>query len=162
MHHCRRGSAPNWYPYMMRVFLVNPSDASFGIGVITPRWLFVLAAATPAAFGDPIIQDETLERFDPAVVQPGDVVGVGIHTGNALRGYEIGIQARARGAWVVYGGIHASLFPEEAAERGQAHAVVEGDGDVAWGQALEDCRLGSPKPLYNGGRVNANKFLKAR
>ena len=29
----------------MRVFLVNPSDVSFGIAVITPRWLFVLAAA---------------------------------------------------------------------------------------------------------------------
>jgi len=32
----------------MRVHLVNPSDTSFGIGVITPRWLYVLAAATPA------------------------------------------------------------------------------------------------------------------
>ena len=37
----------------MKVFLVNPSDVSFGIAVITPRWLFVLAAATPARFGDP-------------------------------------------------------------------------------------------------------------
>jgi len=31
----------------MAVHLVNPSHLSFGIGVITPRWLFVLAAATP-------------------------------------------------------------------------------------------------------------------
>src|SRR5437870_7805608 len=58
----------------MRVHLVNPSDVSFGIGVITPRWLFVLAAATPARYGDPIIIDETLERFVPEAVQPGDVV----------------------------------------------------------------------------------------
>ncbi len=42
--------------------------------------------------------------------------------------------ARSRGAWVVYGGIHATLFPEEALERGEAHAVVKGDGDVAWGK----------------------------
>src|SRR3954469_11581598 len=102
----------------MRVYLVNPSDVAFGIGVITPRWLFVLAAATPAKFGDPIIQDETLERFDSSVIQKGDVVGIGIHTGNALRGYELGLEARARGAWVVYGGIHATLFPEESFERG--------------------------------------------
>ena len=33
----------------MRVHLVNPSDLSFGTAVITPRWLYVLAAATPAA-----------------------------------------------------------------------------------------------------------------
>ena len=42
--------------------------------------------------------DETLERFDPASVGHGDVVGIGIHTGNALRGYEVGRAARARGA----------------------------------------------------------------
>ena len=32
----------------MTVHLVNPSHLSFGIGVITPRWLFVLAGGTPA------------------------------------------------------------------------------------------------------------------
>ena len=30
----------------MRVYLVNPSHLSFGVAVITPRWLYVLAAAT--------------------------------------------------------------------------------------------------------------------
>jgi hypothetical protein len=32
----------------MRIHLVNPSDVSFGVAVITPRWLYVLASATPA------------------------------------------------------------------------------------------------------------------
>ena len=107
----------------MRVHLVNPSDVSFGIGVITPRWLFVLAAATPQKFGEPIIHDETLERLDPSTIQKGDVVGIGVHTGNALRGYEIGKMARERGAWVIYGGIHATLFPDEVRELeiGRAH-----------------------------------------
>src|SRR6266567_3847434 len=84
----------------MRVHLVNPSDTSFGTAVITPRWLYVLAAATPASFGAPRICDETLERLDPADVQAGDVVGIGIHTSNALRGYEIGRMLRERGACV--------------------------------------------------------------
>jgi len=70
---------------MMRVHLVNPSDTSFGTAVITPRWLYVLAAATPEAFGDPVICDSTLEHLDPLTIARGDVVGVGIHTGNALR-----------------------------------------------------------------------------
>ena len=52
--------------------------------------------------------------------------------------------ARERGAWVVYGGIHATLFPEEAFERGAAHAVVKGDGDIAWGKAVADCLAGAP------------------
>ena len=39
----------------MRVFLVNPSHVSFSTAVITPRWLYVLAAATPTENGDPIL-----------------------------------------------------------------------------------------------------------
>src|SRR5687768_2917435 len=100
----------------MQVHLINPSDVSFGIGVITPRWLYVLAAATPARYGDPIITDETLEAFDPSKIKPGDVVGIGMHTANALRGQEVGRQCRELGAWVIYGGIHPTLYPEEQHE----------------------------------------------
>jgi hypothetical protein len=87
---------PALRPGEFTVHLVNPSHLSFGVGVITPRWLFVLGAATPAMYGRPRITDETLEPFDLDWVQAGDVVGIGIHTGNALRGYEIGTAARAR------------------------------------------------------------------
>ena len=146
----------------MRVHLVNPSDVSFGIGVITPRWLYVLAAATPKQYGDPVITDETLEVFDPNIIQSGDVVGIGIHTGNAHRGHHIGRLARERGAWVVYGGIHATLYPEETHELGGAHAVVKGDGDVVWGNAVADCVKGEPRKIYDGGRVSADQFLPAR
>ena len=146
----------------MRVHLVNPSDVSFGIAVITPRWLYVLAAATPPDFGTPVIADETLERFDAASVNPGDVVGIGIHSGNALRGYAIGKLARDRGAHVVFGGIHATLYPDEARERGGAHAVVSGDGDVAWSRVLADCEAGTLAPLYDGGRIEGESFSAAR
>src|SRR6266566_2162953 len=126
----------------MRIHLVNPSDVSFGIGVITPRWLYVLAQATPLRFGDPVITDETLERFEANTVGTGDVVGIGIHTGNALRGYEIGKLAREAGAMVVFGGIHATLFPDEAHDLGGAHAVVKGDGDLIWAKVIDDCAAG--------------------
>jgi len=146
----------------MRVHLINPSDVSFGISVITPRWLYVLASATPREFGDPHVVDETLELIDPEEIQAGDIVGIGIHTSNALRGYALGRIARERGAYVVFGGIHATLFPEESYERGGAHSVVKGDGDVVWGQAVTDCVNGNPKPLYDGGRVESDQFLPAR
>jgi radical SAM superfamily enzyme YgiQ (UPF0313 family) len=146
----------------MRVHLVNPSDVSFGIAVITPRWLYVLAAATPDSYGPPEIADETLEPFDPAAVAAGDLVGIGIHTGNALRGYAIGRMARARGATVVFGGIHATLYPEEARLHGGAHAVVKGDGDLIWSKVLDDARGGRLEPLYDGGRVEGDSFAPAR
>ena len=146
----------------MKVFLVNPSNVSFGIAVITPRWLFVLAAATPRKFGDPILVDETLERMDMAQVSPGDIVGISVHTGNALRGYEVGRLARAAGATVIYGGIHATLFPEESREVGQAHAIVRGDGDIVWGRVIEDAVEGRLQEQYEGGRVPGDAFVPAR
>jgi len=144
------------------VHLVNPSDNSFGTAVITPRWLFVLAAATPAVVGDPILVDESIEEIDPETIKAGDIVGISVHTGNALRGYEVGRIARERGAWVIYGGIHATLFPEEAFERGEAHAVVKGDGDIAWGKAVIDCLAGNLEKIYEGGRIDGDQFLAAR
>src|SRR6202034_937300 len=146
----------------MSVHLVNPSDNSFGTAVITPRWLFVLAAATPRIVGDPILVDESLEQIVPESIAPGDIVGISVHTGNALRGYAVGRMARERGAWVVYGGIHATLFPEEALNIGHAHAVVKGDGDIVWASVVRDCLAGDPRPIYEGGRISGSDFLPAR
>ena len=137
----------------MQIHLVNPSDISFGIGVITPRWLYVLAAATPAKYGDPVVTDETLETVDPNRIHAGDIVGIGIHTGNALRGMEVGRMARERGAFVVYGGIHATLYPNEAFQLGGAHVVVKGDGDVVWARVIADLEAGVAQQFYDDCRV---------
>src|SRR5262245_23299149 len=146
----------------MRVHLINPSDIAFGTSVITPRWLYVLAAATPRSYGDPLIVDETLELVDFDRIAAGDVVGIGIHTSNALRGYSIGREARGRGAFVIFGGIHSTLYPDEARELGHAHAVVRGDGDLIWSTVLRDCAAGEPLATYEGGRVGGRAFCAAR
>jgi len=146
----------------MKVHLINPSGLSFGVGVITPRWLFVLAAATPASYGDPIITDETLEKWDPSTVSAGDVVGIGIHTGNAQEGYAIGRKVRERGAYAVFGGIHATLYPEEALKLGGAHSVVKGDGDLVWATVIADCGRNAPQETYDGGKVEGGEFKPAR
>jgi radical SAM family protein len=147
---------------MPQIHLVNPSTQSFGVAVITPRWLYVLAAATGSRWGDPLIVDETLDALDVDTIEPGDVVGIGIHTGNARRGYEIGREVRRRGAWVVFGGIHATLFPDEAVEHGMANVVVRGDGDVVWPRVIEDCLAGEPRAVYEGGRIAGDQFASAR
>ena len=139
-------------PWALRVFILV-ALLGFPVTLVmawvfesTPEGLQVDAAATGTKWGDPHLVDETLERVDFIHINRGDVVGIGIHTGNALRGYEIGREARARGAWVVYGGIHATLFPDEVLEHGAAHAVVKGDGDRVWELVVEDCFAGRPQP----------------
>ncbi|HEX6164980.1 MAG TPA: radical SAM protein [Vicinamibacterales bacterium] len=146
----------------MRIHLINPSDVSFGVAVITPRWLYVLAAATPRQYGDPHIVDETLEQLDFDEIKAGDIVGIGIHTLNALRGYEVGRAAKERGAHVIYGGIHATLYPDEMFEYGGATAIVKGDGDRMWPVAIADVLAGTPQRVYDGGRIEGGAMVSAR
>ena len=127
----------------MTVHLVNPSHLSFGIGVITPRWLFVLGAATPAAYGPPHIVDETLEPLDLDTIKAGDIVGIGIHTGNALRGYEIGTAARAAGRDVS----SSAAFTPRCIQTRRTNSAARtpssrGDGDVVWPLVLADAARG--------------------
>lgn len=112
--------------------------------------------------GDPVLVDESLEQLDETTIRRGDVVGISVHTGNALRGYAIGKLAHERGAKVVYGGIHATLFPEEPFERGAADVVVKGDGDLAWGRVLGDLEAGRVQRIYEGGKIEGEQFLSAR
>ena len=130
------GPAARLLPSDMTVHLVNPSHLSFGVGVITPRWLFVLGAATPASYGTPLITDETLS---PSIWAPfnGDVVGVGIHHRQCTSRIRTRHPREGEGV-VIFGGIHATLYPDEALSLGGAHAVVKGDGDVIWPLILGD------------------------
>lgn len=147
---------------MAKVFIVNPSNSTVGYSVITPRWLFVIAQGTPTDLvGDPVIIDEPVKRFDPNLVNPGDIVGIGIHTGNCIPGYRVLRQAKARGAIVIMGGIHATIFPKEPLEMG-ADAVVTGNGDLVWEQAVRDALAKKLQPIYVGGRVAGDAMLKAR
>ncbi|HSS19639.1 MAG TPA: radical SAM protein [Pyrinomonadaceae bacterium] len=147
---------------MRKVVLVNPANASIGYSVITPRWLFVLAGATPTEFaGDPVLVDEPVAAFDPETVGPGDIVGVGIHTGNCRPGYRVVKAAKKRGATVIVGGVHPTIFPDEPLEMG-ADAVVKGNADLIWKDILEDAHLGRLKRVYDGGRVPGELMAKAR
>src|SRR5205807_1701310 len=147
---------------MPKVFLVNPANATVGYSVITPRWLYVLAGATPSDLvGDPIIVDEPITSFDPQQVRPGDIVGVGIHTGNCRPGYRVVREAKKRGATVIVGGIHPTIFPEEPLEMG-ADAVVKGGGDLIWGGVIKDVLDGRLQRVYDGGRVPGEQMVKAR
>lgn len=147
---------------MGKIVLVNPANATVGYSVITPRWLYVMAGATPIELmGDPVIIDEPVTAFDPESVGRGDIVGVGIHTGNCRPGYRVVREAKKRGATVIVGGIHATVFPQEALEMG-ADAAVRGNGDLIWTKILKDaltCRL---QQVYDGGRVPGELMAKAR
>jgi radical SAM superfamily enzyme YgiQ (UPF0313 family) len=147
---------------MSKVILVNPAWSTVGYSVITPRWLFVIAKATPRDLaGDPILIDEAIDKFDPEIVCRGDIVGIGVSTGNCLSGYRILEEAKSRGATVIMGGIHPTIFPDEPLEMG-ADAVVTGNGDLVWAKVIKDALHHTLQRRYIGGRVPGDSLLRAR
>lgn len=147
---------------MPRVVLVNPAICTTGYSFFTPRWLYVLAGATPAEVcGDPVLVDETLTRFHAGMLGPGDIVGIGISSGNCTAGYRVLREAKTRGAKVIMGGIHCTIFPDEPLRMG-ADAVVTGNGDTIWGRVVNDALRGKLQPRYDGGRVAGEALQKAR
>jgi len=147
---------------MAKVVLVNPAMSTLGYSVITPRWLFVIAQATPIELvGDPIVIDEAIHEFDGGMVHPGDIVGIGISTGNCLAGYRILKKAKSKGATVIMGGIHPTIIPDEPLEMG-ADAVVTGNGDLVWAKVVKDALNRSLQKRYDGGRVPGDGLLRAR
>ncbi len=147
---------------MRKVLLVNPAWSRLGYSVITPRWLFVIAQATPRELvGEPILIDETIEKFDPEAVGSGDIVGIGISTGNCRAGYGILKKAKSKGATVIVGGIHPTIFPNEPLEMG-ADAVVTGNGDTVWPKVVKDTLDHCLQKRYLGGRLPGDALLKAR
>jgi radical SAM superfamily enzyme YgiQ (UPF0313 family) len=147
---------------MSKVVLVNPANTTVGYSVITPRWLYVIAGATPTELvGDPVIIDEPITPFNADEVGPGDIVGVGIHTGNCRPGYRVVREAKLRGATVIVGGVHPTIFPAEPLEMG-ADAVVKGGGDLIWRTVVEDALQGKLQKVYDGGRVPGEQMVKAR
>ena len=146
---------------MGKVTLINPASTTIGYSFITPRWLYVLANATPVDLvGQPRIVDESIAQFEPESVNKGDIVGIGIHTGNCVPGYRILREAKKRGATVIMGGIHATIFPDEPLEMG-ADAVVTGAGDVVWKQAVQDALTGNLQKKYFGGQIAGEQLLPA-
>ena len=139
----------------MRVFLVNPSHVSFGIAVITPRWLYVLAAATPAQCGDPIICDETLDPFDPEQHRSRRRRRHRhSHRQRAARLRSRQGRARARRAGSSSAAFTPRCIRTKPHELGGAHAVVKGDGDLIWGRrSSQTAPPVTPQPMYEAGRV---------
>ena len=114
---------------------------AFGVGVITPRWLYVLAAATPEQYGDPLITDETLDPWDP-----DDRLGWRRRRhrhpyrqrGAGLRDRQGRPRARARTSSTA--AFTRRSIPKRPTTLGGAHAVVKGDGDLVWAQRARGLR----------------------
>jgi radical SAM superfamily enzyme YgiQ (UPF0313 family) len=90
------------------------------------------------------IQDEHVERL--SLDDQPDLVVIQVYITSAYRAYQLADHYRARGAYVVLGGLHVTSLPEEAAAH--ADTIFLGPGEDTWPQFLSDYRRGEPQRLY--------------
>ena len=107
-----------------------------------------LGLATLAAYLDPdleiSLQDEHVEKLD--LNDEPDLVIIQVYITNAYRAYRIADHYRARGVYVVLGGLHVTSLPDEAAPH--ADTIFLGPGEHTFPQFLRDLAAGAPRRRY--------------
>lgn len=126
--------------------LTGDRDGATILGAM-PLALPTIAALTPPDV-EVVLTDENVEpiHYDEKI----DIVGISFLTYSSHRAYEIAAEYKKRGVYVVLGGIHASIFPEEAQQ--YADTVFVGEAEDTWPQFIEDFRNGTPKSTYRALR----------
>ena len=108
-----------------------------------------LGLATLAAYCDPddelTLEDEHVEvvRLDDSP----DLVAIQVYITNAHRAYALADLYRARGAYVILGGLHVTSLPDEAAAH--ADTIFLGPAEATFPTFLRDFRAGRPQPRYD-------------
>src|SRR5438128_10189707 len=124
------------YALLLNPFYPKDPHASFGKHVLTPSLaLTSIAAGTPPHW-EVRYWDENLLQGPPPWEPFPQVVGITVHLTFAERAYALARWYRARGAKVVFGGLHVLSCPDEV--RPHADAIVVGEGVHAWPEVLRD------------------------
>lgn len=133
---------------MPALLLVTPENAEINcfrahqLNNFTQLTMPYLAGFVPAEFRIKLVDEYTqrvpFERFD--------IVAITVNTPNAPHVYQMTKRFRQLGSWVVLGGPHVTLLPEEAALH--ADTIVIGEAEETWPRFLKDFLSGKQKNIY--------------
>ena len=140
----------------MKILFITPYDNNYRYKNAFTRSLSYmpltmpyLAALTPAdACAEFKAVDEGVQKCNYDKLGFYDIVAITSVTSSVKRGYELADCFRKKGSYVVMGGHHVSLLPEEAAEH--ADTILTGPADRTWKEFITDYTAGEPKPRYDG------------
>ncbi|MEO3406575.1 radical SAM protein [Mucilaginibacter sp. CAU 1740] len=108
-----------------------------------------LGLATLAAYLSP---DDEIDLQDQHVEKPNlndhpHLVIIQVYITNAYRAYQIADHYRAKGSYVILGGLHVTSLPFEAAPH--ADSIFIGPGEDTFPKFLIDFKNGRPQKVYN-------------
>lgn len=137
----------------LKILLILPYDRIYRYrGPFTRFVLYApLTLTTLAALVPPELNAQ-IDLVDEGVQKPNyahktyDLVGISCLASSSTRAYALAKYWRDKGAFVVLGGPHVTLMPEEAGQH--AGAVVVGPGEKSWPQLLHDWQNNTPKKIY--------------
>ncbi len=112
--------------------------------------LLTLAGATPPDVELEYVEVDDAVAFSERPRLDFDLVALSTYTARAFDAYLVADVYRAHGVPVVFGGLHATVLPEEAALH--ADAVVIGEGEVLWPEVVRD--------FLRGGRAGLKRFYR--
>ena len=118
-----------------------------------------LGLATLAAYLDPdlkiTLQDEHVEKLN--LNDEPDLVIIQVYITNAYRAYQLADHYRARGSYVLLGGLHVTSLPDEAAPH--ADTIFLGPGEHIFPQFLKDLAAGNPQRRYEPSAIRTLEGL---
>lgn len=112
-------------------------------GRMEPLQIGILAGLTPADVNI-AFYDDRMEEIP--YTEQTDLVMITVETFTAKRSYEIAKNFRKKGVWVVMGGMHVTLIPDEVCA--YADTIVIGDAEPIWNQLIDDARNSRLEPIY--------------
>ena len=139
--------------YVDRV--LSSIDGKPFLAQMTTYYLAALGEATARARGvDHEFHVVEAPESSLRVPDDADAVLFTVNTTAAPATYRVADELRRRGIPVVLGGIHVTMLPEEAA--GHADGIATGEAEAVFDELLDDLeRVGRPRPIYRGGRVES-------
>ncbi len=140
----------------MKILFITPYDNNYRYKSAFTRSLSYmpltmpyLAALTPEKYGAECKAiDEGVQKCDYEKLGHYDIVAITAVTSSVKRGYELAAYFQKKGSYIVMGGHHVTLLPDEAAE--YANTVMTGPADRIWREFIEDFANGTPKKRYDG------------
>lgn len=124
--------------------------------------LLTLAGATPEGVEVEYIEVDDVTTFAQNPRLDYDLVAISTYTARAFDAYLVADVYRAHGIPVVFGGLHATVLPEEVARH--ADAVVVGEGEAIWSEVVRDFQgagRAGLKPFYREARPGQFQLNRA-
>jgi radical SAM superfamily enzyme YgiQ (UPF0313 family) len=128
-----------------RILLINPDYELHTRNFYEPIELGIIASITPTDEWDIKIVDLRIDSINDF---KADLVAITARVLNINSTYKILENFRKNGAKTIIGGIHATLFPDEALN--YADCVVIGEAESVWANILKDFNAQQLKPQYFG------------